>query len=215
MRLRRSLDLHWQATRWRKGSWFQAQKLGLTFWDEAWMGLLGGLLLDQPKFYDPSMTGGHYRDFRSAEEIDATRDGFNQMAAIDRLLADLVGSKTPPTAKGFLTFKNLLLTLWARSWLKLSASDPAGGTIAVSRAAFRDFYQWLWTEKAGRRIIDDARKEHFIDWLAEASGMPDVDLRERLGAVFEGLFKEIERELAPVLPGNLDPRYIQLFLLKA
>jgi hypothetical protein len=46
------------------------------------------------------------------------------------------------------------------------------------------------------------------------SGISSDILSGELGLVFEDLFSEIELELATVKPGNLDPRYIHLFVLK-
>jgi hypothetical protein len=209
-----ALQLHWDAVRWRKTSWCQSQQLALTFWDEAWLGLLGGLLIDRPKYYDPSMDGTHYRDFRSREEIDITRGRFDQLMALDQVLSDMQTSLRSLADTRFLTYKNLLLTLWSRAWLKLPSLDRATTAIAVPLADFQTFYKALWTVQEGQHLIDDEKKNAFLQWLAKASGQSQDDLSYRLGTVFKDLFGEIERELGPVKRGNLDPRYVQLFLLK-
>ncbi|BBO89809.1 DUF6178 family protein [Desulfosarcina ovata] len=210
-----ALELHWQAERWRPSSWFQAMRLELTFWDEAWLGVLGGLLLDRPKFYDPAVAGSSYRDFQAMAEIDATGRALKQMKAVDALLERLSITRPMLGSSRFLTHKSLILTLWARAWLNRPAMDETATPLAIPLSAFRTFYDWLWTEKEGRRIIDDSRKARFLEWLADAAGESATDLGDRLGMVFEDLFAEIERELAPVRAGNLDPRFIQLFLLRA
>ncbi len=208
------LDLHWQATRWQRTSWCGTRKIDLTFWDEAWLGLLGGLLIDRPQYYDPALTGTNYRDFRTAAEIERTAQGLNRIMALDDLFMALPTPSAALAGIRFLTYKNLLLTLWARQWLTLPAvaDEPSG--IAIALADFIPFYRWLWTDQDGRRTIGDQRKRDFLDRLAAATGDVPSDLGDRLGAVFGALFDELERELAPVRSGNLDPRYVQLFLIK-
>ncbi len=208
------LRLHWDAVRWRKTSWFQSQQLQLTFWDEAWLGLLGGLLIDRPQYYDPSATGSSYRDFRTRQEIRTTRERLEQIVALDQTLGDMQASLHALTDTRFLTYKNLLLTLWSRAWLDLPPMDPQTTLLAVPLGDFRRFYTALWTDRGGQRIIDDAKKNEFLQWIATASGRPPQTLSDRLGVVFEDLFGDIERELGPVKSGNLEPRYVQLFLLK-
>lgn len=208
----RALRLKWKAARWRKDSW--AQQVDLTFWDEAWLGLLGGLLLDRPKFYDPTHAPSSFRDFQTIAELDSTARSLAQLAAVDDLLKIL----DPPVAQlagiRFLTYKNLLLTLWARASLNAPPIDAQTSTLALPMAAFQDFYAALWTDRKGRRIIDDASKGAFLQWAATASGQSPVDLSERLGTVFEALFREVESELSLVKTGNLDARYVHLFLLQ-
>jgi hypothetical protein len=209
-----ALQLHWDAVHWRKTSWCQSQQVALTFWDETWLGLLGGLLIDRPKYYDPSMAETNYRDFRTRKEIEITRGRLDQLMALDQVLKEMQASVRALAHARFLTYKSLLLTLWSRAWLKLPPLDQATTTIAVPLADFQRFYTALWTVQDDRRLIDDAKRNEFLQWIAKASGQSPDHLSDRLGAVFEDLFNEIERELGPVKRGNLDPRYVQLFLLK-
>ena len=188
--------------------------MDLTFWDERWLGLLGGLLIDRPQFYDPSTAGSMYRDFLTREEIEATGRGLDQVIALDQLLKQMAVTIAADSGIRRLTYKNLMLTLWVRASLKASPVDTVTSTIAVSLSAFKAFYTGLWTDQAGQRIIGDEKKAEFLHWAAVASGQSPEDLSDRLSTVFEALFDEIERELAPVEAGNLDPRHVDLFLLK-
>lgn len=210
-----ALQLKWRAGRWRRKSWCQAQQVALTFWDEAWLGLLGGLLIDAPKFYDPSSTGSNYRDFQTQDEIRATGRSLDQVAAIDGLLADMDTPMAGIEEERLVTYKNLLLTLWARASLKLPPMDGQTRSIAVPLSDFRHFFKALWTDRQGFRVIGDEKKANFLHWAARASGQPPADLSDRLGRVFEALFDELENELAPVRSGNLDPRHVHLFLLRS
>jgi len=56
-------------------------------------------------------------------------------------------------------------------------------------------------------------KNHFLDWLGAETGLRDFEITERLGQTFENLFADIENELGLIAARDLDPRYIQLFLL--
>ncbi len=208
-----ALQLKWRATRWREDSWCQAQQLDLTFWGEAWLGLLGGLLIDRPQYYDPSRAGSSYRDFQTRQEIEATAGGLDQVMALDRLFKRMAVPMAPVAGIRLLTYKNLLLTLWARASLQIAPIAADTPTITIPLSAFKTFYSALWTYHQGHRIIGDEKKTEFIEWVADASGLSPADLTDGLGAVFEALFDDIEGELAPVETSNLDPRYVQLFLL--
>jgi hypothetical protein len=209
------LQLKWRAATWHKQSWSQAQKLGLTFWGETWLGRLGGLLIESPKFYDPDHIDSNYREFKTQAEIDETGLVLDQVAALDQLFSQLAGENAPPPTNRLLTYKSVLLTLWARARLNLPPADPETSALAIGLSEFEAFYASLWTVEADRRFIDDDRKTDFLQWAADASGQSATDLSAALGLVFEALFDEIERELAAVAPNNLDWRHVQLFLLSA
>jgi hypothetical protein len=209
-----ALDLHWRADRWRKTSWFQSQQMELTFWDEAWMGLLGGLMLDRPKYYDPDLPAAHYRDFLTHAEVEEIGRGLDRLIAVDQLFKEMDVTLKRLDRDRFLTYKNLLLTLWTRARLELPAIDGASTTMAIPLPAFKPFYTSLWSDLDGRRCISDAEKQNFLLWAAETSGQPAETLSDRLGTVFEALFDEIESELGSVRTGDLDVRHVNLFLLK-
>jgi hypothetical protein len=59
----------------------------------------------------------------SREDIEAMEDIFNQVKAVDDLLSLMPIDLDRPSSYGFLTFKNLILTLWARHYLKLSGTE--------------------------------------------------------------------------------------------
>lgn len=209
-----ALQLKWTAARWRKESWFQSQQLELTFWDEMWLGLLGGLLIDKPKFFDPSGSVSHYREFQTRAELAATKRGLNQVVAVDQLLQQMAPPMQPFDQVGLLTYKNLLLTLWARAWLKMAPLDQTTKIVWIALGPFKTFFASLWTQHAGRRFIGNEKKAEFLTWAADSSGLPPADLSQRLGTVFEALFAEMEHELAAVAVSRLDPRQVHHFLIR-
>ena len=74
-----ALELKWTAQKWMKQSWFSAQKLTIGFWGEEWVGVLGGLLIKKPLFFDNYQTGVIYREFQSMEDVIKTRTSLNQI----------------------------------------------------------------------------------------------------------------------------------------
>ena len=208
------LELKWQAEKWLDRCWFAAADLRLTFWGEHWLGVLGGLLLKKPLYYDNYATGVLYREFNRQEDIQATEDILNQIKAVDKLLSLMTLQLAHPASYGFLTYKNLVLTLWARHYLKA----PTQPLQAVALKDFQPFFEDLLPGRpdsaaAKPRSVPQAMKNHFLNWLAADTGLKDFEITEGLGRTFEDLFTDIESELGRVAAQDLDPRYIQMFLL--
>ena len=57
-------------------------------------------------------------------------------------------------------------------------------------------------------------KDLFLNWLVDNTGLKDFEITERIGGSLENLFDDIESELGMVAVEDLDPRYVQLFLLE-
>ena len=210
-----ALKLKWQSEKWLDQCWYARHGLRLTFWGEHWLGVLGGLLLKKPLFYDNYKTGVLYREFDSREDVRTTEDAFSQIKAIDELLSMMSINIDRPSAYGFLTYKNLILTLWARHYLQLSAEKLK----PITRTEFKPFFDQLLPGQPadGRnqnRKVPRQMKQNFLDWLSADTGLKDFEITARLGQTLESLFEEIESELDRVTGNDLDPRYVQLFLLE-
>jgi hypothetical protein len=211
-----ALEIKWQAERWLNSGWFAKAGLKLSFWGEQWMGVLGGILLKKPQYYDNYQTGVLYREFTSLEDVARTKAALRQVQAVDHLLAVMNPSLDPPGSYRFLTWKNLMLTLWARHWLGLKEDTLR----PLPMAAFASFFSRLLPgspspEAAETRRIPDCMKTGFIVWLMHETGLKDFEIAEKLGRIFEELFAEIEAEYGQVAVEDLDVRYVQLFLLRA
>ena len=209
-----ALQLKWRADRWHRESWCRAKGIDLTFWGERWLGQLGGLLIDKPKFYDPDQADSNYRDFSAIEEIEATGLGLTQVALLDRLFGKLDPTLAPASSKRSIDYKNLILTQWARATLKMPPAAPGVSDPAIPVSQFRPFYETLWQTQGDHRKIADGPKNDFLQWIAKQAGLSTTEVADRLGRVFDALFDEIEQELAWVRAGNLDPHHVHLFLLK-
>lgn len=206
----RVMALKRQAEKWIADSWFSHQGLSLNFWGEEWLGVLGGLLIKRPLFFDNYKTGVLYREFESSTELEQTRKILNDIIAFDRLLS-LTDIRIHPstTRVGVLFYKNLVLTLWARHYLGLP-----GEAAHLTMSQFRQFYGSLWRKKTRPKKIADAMKSSFLSFLAQKTGLEALDITHQVGPILENLFLEIEREYGEVSADDLDARYVQLFLIK-
>jgi hypothetical protein len=210
-----ALTLKWRAENWLSQCWFARNGLRLTFWGEQWLGVLGGLLLKKPLFYDNYKTGVLYREFTSLKDIGVMENIFNQVIAVDDLLSLMPIDLERPSSYGFLTFKNLILTLWTRRYLKLSTEKLKPLTLNEFKPFLEELLPGQPTKGSDQiRKIPQEMKLNFLDWLATDTGLKDFEITGRLGQTLENLFEEIESELGRVTIKDLDPRYIQLFLLE-
>ena len=211
-----ALELKWRAEKWLAECWFARADLKLTFWGEQWMGILGGLLVKKPLFYDNYRSGVLYREFASLEDIRQTEAVFDQVVAIDDLLSLMNIRLDSPSGYGFLTFKNLLLTLWARHSRRLKGEKLK----ALTLKQFQPFFEKLLPgrndpDRQATGKIPVEMKTSFLNWLAIETGLKDYEISDRLGQTFEDLFNEIESEYGQVAAADIDPRFVHLFLLSA
>ena len=205
-----ALELKWNADKWRKGSWFERRGLPLSFWGEAWLGVLGGLLIKKPLYYDNYTTGVLYREFATLKDIRESETILQTIIAFDDVLNLM--EIDPPRSQEILTGQNLLLTLWANHHLEMGGS---GRTVRpLTRDQLRRFLDALWQPDVRPRRISRRMRERFLDWLADRSGLQNYQISERMGQALEQLFNQIETELGGVEPDDLNPHYIYLFLFE-
>ncbi len=210
-----ALQLKWQTEKWLAASWFAREGLKLSFWGERWMGVLGGILLKKPLFYDNYRRGLLYREFSSRGDIAETAAVLERIREVDRLLGRLAPQLGPAGGYRFLTWKNLLLTAWAARRLGL----PREPLAPLPVSAFRPFFAALFAPGPNAapespRRIPEARRSDFVSFLAAETGIGEEDIRDSWGPILEELFLELEAEYGRVAPENLDPRFVLLFLLR-
>ena len=207
-----ALALKWKADKWRQNAWFVQYELPLGFWGEAWLGVLGGLLIKKPLFFDNYANGQLYREFTSLQDITRTRQTLDQIIAMDQMLSLIPLDLSTVKEGSFLTYTNLLLTLWANQYLGLSRTPHIPQPIDLSQ--FRTFFEDLWENEMPPRRISGSICENFLSWLTERTQLARYEITERLGPSLEAIFRMIEAELGTVAARDLDPRFILLFLLK-
>jgi len=208
-----ALDLKWKAGKWQHTAWFTGRGLPLGFWGESRMGVLGGLLIKKPLFYNDLGAGPLYREFRTMAEIVHTEAILNTIIAFDDLLGLMDIEPGPAASTGFLTCQNLILTLWANHHLALPETGKR--PIPLSLDQFRRFFQELWVAGPAPRRISDTMRELFLGWLAQRSGLTTFEIAERMAPALEQVFQAVEEELGAVQSKDLDPRFIQMFLLRS
>ena len=204
-----ALKLKWRAEKWLEKCWFAGNGLPLTFWGEEWTGVLGGILIKKPLFFDNYKSGSLYREFVSINDIKETETELDNIIAFDDLISSMSINLKPLSSYRFLSHKNLILTLWVRHHLNLPEEpDP------LSVDKFKRFHAIIFSDKGKTKKIGRPMKESFLKWLAESTNTSDFEISKALGEVFEKLFAEIEIEYGQVSSQDLDPRYIHLFLVE-
>ncbi|MCF8067606.1 MAG: DUF6178 family protein [Desulfobacterales bacterium] len=203
-----ALSLKWEVDAWRKSAWFEKEKLVLAFWDEKWVGILGGLMIKRPMFYDAARsTGQLYREFETLEDIRKVRDAITDIFAFDELLAAM-NLSFDPVVNNLINYKSLLLTCWAR--YEAGLSDEL---IPLDMDDFKQIFIKLWVDQKAPRKIDPAVKESFLNWIAKRTGIDSYVISNSHAQTLENLFAEIEEEYGSVHEDTLNPKYIRHFLL--
>ena len=202
------LALKWKIAAWQKRSWYAKAGLRLSFWGETFMGVIGGLLIKRPLFFDNYASGTIYREFRTAEDLRHTVQQLERIMSLDKLFerqgTELHHDHTDPP----LTYQNLLLGMWAAHCRGLSGTTPAAASIPLKQ--FKMFFTGLWDDQDPPAIRTDV-KTSFAEWVAATSGLALEEISLQYSAIFIDLFREIEEAYARVAVDDLDPRYIHLF----
>ena len=219
---RAGIQLKTAAKTWYKSSYIQEQNLPLSFLGEYFLGIMGGLFLDRPLYFDNFATGELYRHFAALADITKTRQALDQIMGLDLLLTYL----EPDLAsfqKGVLTYKSLILTLWAKDRLGL-----AKDLTPIAADTFKPFFTALFSGNiaegsgsisapppVGIDAPGDPRPGDLLLWAAQASGLNDTaDLPGPVTGMLFDLISEIQEEYGTVSPSRVDPRFIPHFLLK-
>ncbi len=203
----RALALKSRAGKWVSRSWFKSRKLPLGFWGEELMGVVGGLLIKKPLYFDNYAGGVLYREFESTRDLEVTAARLDEARGFDALFSFIDPVPALPE-EGFITHKSLILTLFARSSLGLE-----GGFAPIPMEPFRSFFHGLWSEDKKGKILLSAKSD-FLDWLSGATGLTPLEISEKIGSGLEALFNEMEEEYGNVSSHALDPRFITLFHIK-
>ena len=202
--------LKWQAEKWYLNSWTKKAGLTFDFWDYKGLGVLGGLFIKRPLFFDNYKKGTLYREFKSLEDIKNTEKVFNEIMAFDNLF-QLMELEILVKIDKFVDYKMFILTIWARVVMKLSKTfEP------IKLTDYKKFILKLFTEKQAVSLTETGKiglkmKEQFLKWLSKESGITTLDISHKLGKTLEELFNKIEEEYGAVSMDNIDHKYINLF----
>ena len=223
------IKLKAKAEKWYKKSFTKQNSLPLSFMGEQWFGLLGGLLLERPMYFDNYETGTLYREFSAPADIQQTSNKIDQLMAFDKIIEIICPEieKNPPV---YMNYQNILLTLWAKNRLGMDSSLSP-----IPMNEFKAFFKELFAceqnnennlkdyennnEKtdAGKKIDINKRKD-LVLWLLE---QPDINSKiknketffKTIQPAFNALFDELENEYGHVKPDDLDPELISHFIV--
>ena len=204
---RAGIKLKTESINWFKQSFANKNDLPLSFFGEHYLGVIGGLFLDRPLYYDNYASGSAlYRNFKSLSDVFQTSRALEQIIALDTVLDNLNVDVTS-FEKGVLTYKTLILTLWAKDRLNLPPTlEP------IDTHVFKDFFIALFS-KPDSDTTDQIQLNDLITWTSETTGINESNLAEEFLEVLTDLIKELEEEYNAVDPKNIDPRFIPHFLL--
>jgi hypothetical protein len=203
---RAGIKLKTKAVNWFKHSFTNKNNLPLSFLGENFLGVIGGLFLDRPLFFDNYASGKLYSNFKSLADIHQTSRLLKQVIAADTIIGKL-NIDIKSFKLGILTYKTLILTLWAKERLKLQLTlEP------IDTKIFKDFFKALF-QKTESETDNQIQLNDLIFWVSETTGIQQGDLTKECFEVLTDLIDELEQEYAAVDPENIDPRFIPHFLL--
>ncbi|MEN8211551.1 MAG: DUF6178 family protein [Thermodesulfobacteriota bacterium] len=203
---RAGIKLKTKAVNWFKHSFTNKNNLPLSFLGENFLGVIGGLFLDRPLYFDNYVSGELYRNFKSLADIHQTNHLLKKIIAADTIIGKL-NIDIKSFKLGILTYKTLILTLWAKERLKLPLNlEPIDTTI------FKDFFKALF-QKTESETDDQIQLNDLIFWVSETTDMQQGDLTKESLEILTDLINELDQEYAAVDPENIDPRFIPHFLL--
>lgn len=166
-----SLSLKKRAVNWYMQSHIRVTGLPLSFLGEKWFGIIGGLLLERPLFFNSltdnkNSTNGDdknryvdidsnstlYRPFSSIDEIEYTSNELDEIILIDSMLKQLnFDFKTlfvDSLSLNFITWKAIFMTLWAMKRMGINSSPSDCCSIPFKK--FKPFFVQLLDLKSRR-----------------------------------------------------------------
>ncbi|OGR52945.1 MAG: hypothetical protein A3J80_05610, partial [Desulfobacula sp. RIFOXYB2_FULL_45_6] len=204
---RAGIVLKTKALNWFRQSFLKEKKLPLSFLGETYLGVVGGLFLDRPLYHDDYEGGQLYRNFKAIPDITRTSRLLDEVIALDTVLTKFIVDVSS-FEEGLLTYKTLILTLWAKSRLRLPPDLRP-----IDTRSFKKFFAALFSTpdsgKPGQIQFND-----LLIWITETTGMSETDMGKEFQGILKNLIKELETEYSGVDPNKIDPRFIPHFLLK-
>ena len=207
---RAGIRLKTRAKNWYRDSFMEKNNLPLSFLGEAYLGVIGGLLIERPMFFSNYADKELYRHFTTLNDIHSTERVLEEIISLDGFLADLPIDMAS-FSHGVLTYKSIILTLWTRNRI----GNPGTPELSLAPVPMDRFIPFFADLFHGDREIPEDRAKDLGLWAAEASDRNEADLSPALQAVLYSLIRELEEEYGHVSQENLDPRFMPHFLLKA
>ncbi len=181
------ITLKERARQWYDKSYIIKIGLPLIFLDEKWLGIIGGLLLDRPLFfnnYEPNnrTSATFYRPFSSLEDVKLASSELESVIEIDKMVQRLKPDSSILSDR-FLTWKSLFFTLWAMKRMGIESSS-AGYCIPLNR--FKPFFIQLLDLKSKRDVFIWDQSEKKYD--QPETGCENPETCGKIGAVIRNDF---------------------------
>jgi len=153
-----ALELKWKADTFREND-----KTPLPFWGEKGVGVLGGLFLKRPLFYDEKQKAGSlYRDFWTLEEIEGTKKEVEKIILLSEMFKTLNLNRMG--APGWVSWQALLLTHFSFFMLDKSRSKLS----PLTEKEVRQFLSIIFEpKKEGVWWLQKEVPEKLLNWLEQ------------------------------------------------
>ncbi|MFZ0450566.1 MAG: DUF6178 family protein [Desulfatiglandaceae bacterium] len=207
------LGLKWELEKWIKDAWFLRQGLDVAFWGEVWGQTLKGLSLPRPLLYRGHVETEAYRDFKSLSELEACRDIFDQVKAMDRLFEKL-GDRFHLTEEQIydpeMRFHPLLFNLWSRKILGLPLSFEG---LLLEQA--KTFFVCLRAGEKSPPYRMPGFENIFVSDMIRLASASEMEKRAPLKAVLRNIWGSFSKEYLYVSAEDLDQRYSSFIIIKS
>lgn len=190
-------------------SWFGRNKLPLTFWGEHGLGILGGLLVPKPVYFDNYTTSTSlYRDFETLADILTTEEALFAIQGFDELMS-VIDPQLNRFKDRHLTATSLLMTLFIHARNGNSPEEEGPVTINELRVWYKQIRESSeHGALQGPVKIKESERQELLAWLSQRTGFTPDEISNRLGLQLEAMFREFEEEYGSVDPDDLKVQYI-------
>lgn len=209
----RALEVKWEADKWIKRSWFMKMDLRFDFWGDSRGGILRGIVMHKPLFYD-ELSQEEYRDFESLSEVEDCRILIRRLALLDRVM-ETITSHYPcdmdKLEESLSIFYPVILNFWARKQLNLNP-----GFIGLSLDQAKEFFRLIRHGSDTPPFRMEGFEERFIRDISSLENMAcepgdTLTLKEALSIVWQ----EFRDEYAMVNVKDLDARFAKFLFIRS
>ncbi|MBN1626391.1 MAG: hypothetical protein JW944_07685, partial [Deltaproteobacteria bacterium] len=201
-----TLELKWKVEKRIKDSWFIKNGLDEGFWGDEWGGMLKGILMKRPLFYQ-----GDFRPFEGLSEVKIAGDILNRLLLLDKLMgniSDLFGLQKDQFKDPLLTFHAILFHSWAVRKLY-----PDGAFAPLSIEKTREFFNLIRKNETTPPYKLKDYRDVFVGDCLSLAGEIDHEDKTVLHEALSGLWEEFAEEYAMVDLAALDPRFTKYIIM--
>jgi len=203
-----TLELKWKVEKQIKGSWFIKNGLDEGFWGDEWGGMLKGILMKRPLFYQ-----GDFRPFENLSEVKIAGDILSRVLLLDKLMgniSDLFGLRRDQFKDPLITFHTILFHSWA-----VRKMGAEGGFAPLSIEKTREFFSLIRGNETTPPFKLKGYRDIFVGDCMSLAGEIDPEAKTLLHETLSGLWEGFAEEYAMVDLASLDPRFTKYIIISA